>query len=663
VNVGKQETESSHNAAAPCSYKGIAMKMTIGLKLGAGFGLVLTLLSGFGAFSVLQSAAAAGRASNLAHHADELDGIASLAHESGLVRIKLRDFMLAPSAETAKSLDQAGESLGLTVDQIRKQIGTGVGSDIMAQVPDSVRAYRTGSTELARLTLERLNQQTQVLNPAGEHATAAIEEFVATDATRGDSLAKQILSARLMANRFFANPTEQAHAAAVSSLAAASASLHAASSHAASPALANARDEMVKYKDAFNAMTKFIADRDRVKTEQLDPAVKKLAQGVDQLRELLKKDSDAAAEAQKAAATLNFTASAIILGTSLTLGTGIAVLLSRSISRSIRRVAERAEHIAANDLTGDELVVDSHDEIGQLTESVNKMTLSLRDIIGHLTTASHEVTAASTEIAASSEQISMSLRQQETQVSQISSAVSQMSAAAGDIAAKAGDASGQANSAGAAAKAGATTVESTVSGMRRIADAVRIAGTSVTALGARGEEIGRVIDVISDIADQTNLLALNAAIEAARAGEHGRGFAVVADEVRKLAERTARATDEVSQSIKAIQTETATTVDRMNVGTKEVETGAVQAEGAGQSLGAILDRTNAVGASISCILAAAEEQSAATTQVLRSVEEITSVAREASAGASQAAQATTQLSSKAELLKTIIDRFKLAGRR
>jgi len=234
-----------------------------------------------------------------------------------------------------------------------------------------------------------------------------------------------------------------------------------------------------------------------------------------------------------------------------------------------------------------------------------------------------------------------------------------MSGAAGDIARKAAEANAEATAAGDAAQTGSRTVGSTVHGMRRIAESVRAAGTSATELGKRGEEIGRIIQVITDIADQTNLLALNAAIEAARAGEHGRGFAVVADEVRKLAERTVKATDEVSVSINAIQSETTTTVQQMKAGTTEVEEGVVLAQGAGESLGAIVTRTKAVGGSIHSILAAAEEQSAATSQVARSIGEITSTARQAAAGAGQAAAATTQLSAKAESLQQIVQRFKV----
>jgi methyl-accepting chemotaxis protein len=195
--------------------------------------------------------------------------------------------------------------------------------------------------------------------------------------------------------------------------------------------------------------------------------------------------------------------------------------------------------------------------------------------------------------------------------------------------------------------------------MRSINDSVSASAASVQELGKRGTQIGEIIAVINDIADQTNLLALNAAIEAARAGEHGRGFAVVADEVRKLADRTTKATEEIGESIQAIQTETGDAVERMNAGTAEVERGVELATGAGESLRRIVAGARDVAGMIRSIAAAAEQQSAASEEVSRNVESISSVTRQSSEGAGQAATAAAELSAKAERLQGLVARFKL----
>ena len=184
---------------------------------------------------------------------------------------------------------------------------------------------------------------------------------------------------------------------------------------------------------------------------------------------------------------------------------------------------------------------------------------------------------------------------------------------------------------------------------------------SVTELGKRGEEIGKIIEVINDIADQTNLLALNAAIEAARAGDAGRGFAVVADEVRKLADRTTKATDEVGESIEAIQSETKLAVERMASGTEEVEKGVVLVTQAGDSLKQIVDGAQDVSGMIGSIAAAAEQQSAASEQVSNNIEKISAVSKEATEGADQASRAASELSSKAEGLQVLVSKFKVSA--
>jgi methyl-accepting chemotaxis protein len=181
----------------------------------------------------------------------------------------------------------------------------------------------------------------------------------------------------------------------------------------------------------------------------------------------------------------------------------------------------------------------------------------------------------------------------------------------------------------------------------------------VSTLGKKSEEIGQIIKVINDIADQTNLLALNAAIEAARAGEHGRGFAVVADEVRKLAERTTKATEEVSSSIREIQTETVHAVQQIEAGAGRVAKGVNLANSAGQALGRITQSSEGLSGMVQSIAAAADQQSSAASEIAGAVERINAVSRESAESANQAAQAANLLSQQAEKLQGLVCRFKL----
>jgi methyl-accepting chemotaxis protein len=301
------------------------------------------------------------------------------------------------------------------------------------------------------------------------------------------------------------------------------------------------------------------------------------------------------------------------------------------------------------------------DEIGELGRWFNRFVERVHDMVLEIGTVTRDVAAASTQIAASGEEMARGASEQAEQVRQISAAVEQMASSVVEVARKSADAAGTAEQAGEAAEAGGAVVNQTVADMGSIQEAVRSSAASVQDLGARGEQIGQIIAVINDIADQTNLLALNAAIEAARAGEHGRGFAVVADEVRKLADRTTKATDEIAGSITAIQTETLDAVQRMEAGSARVEQGVNKAHEAGASLERIVGAAQSVTSMIQSIAAAAEQQSAASEEVSRNIASIEAVARQTREGTDQAARAAGDLSTKAERLQTLVNGFKVAA--
>lgn len=423
---------------------------------------------------------------------------------------------------------------------------------------------------------------------------------------------------------------------------------------------------------------------DRAPTELLDKAVQHVLDHADAERAAAK-----AAASRALLISLMGLAIGTIAGVSL-----VRISLKRTISSPLERQIAAIERIAGGDFTANAVVGiavgNRRDEIGRLTQSVLELHGSVRLLIGQMAGSSRAVVEAVVELnqtseqsASAAEEIAQSVTQlaagatsQATDVDAASRTLEGLLQAVTQIAAGAQEQAGQVETAnrltnemahsieaitdhatqtaavsriaGQTAREGAEIVKKTVDGMGRIQESVLSAGELVSQLGHQSQQIGEIVQAITDIADQTNLLALNAAIEAARAGEHGRGFAVVADEVRKLAERSGKSAAEISQLIARIQQGISGAVAAMERGTEEVEAGAKLAAAAGQALQAIQANNGETERSVSAIVLAAQALTIGSRHVVEAIDAVAAVTQENSAaseemaaGANQVAEAVT----------------------
>ena len=402
---------------------------------------------------------------------------------------------------------------------------------------------------------------------------------------------------------------------------------------------------------------------------KLEEAIKLSAEGMKQAADIVERDIKKLIElnnnkAKKAGdeATHIFEQSKLIVGGFILVSALAAIVLAlmytRSITSPVGQSLGIAERIAKNDLS-EVIDVQGNDEVARLMQALKVMQGGLRNTLTLISDSSNQLASTSEEMHAVTEDANKGMQRQNHEVEMAATAVTEMSAAVEEVARNASAASEAATRSNSAAVAGRTRVDETVQAISLMVSSVEDATQEVQGLAVMATDISKVLDVIRAIAEQTNLLALNAAIEAARAGEAGRGFAVVADEVRALAHRTQQSTSEIEQMISSIQKGTGAAVSAMTHTNAQAQKTLDTAQGAGSALVEITESIDNITERNVLIATASEEQAQVAREVDRSLVSIRDLSSQASDGSSQTAIATSELTKLAVELNRLVKQFRM----
>lgn len=376
---------------------------------------------------------------------------------------------------------------------------------------------------------------------------------------------------------------------------------------------------------------------------------------------LVKAANDLYASQMKSSAN-DVTRAVELLGVSvllaLLIGIAAAWLITQQIVPALQAALAGVQRIANGDLSGT-AQVNRGDEIGQLQTGLAQMTVSLRDLVSHIGDGATQIASATEELSAITQQTMAGANDQKLETEQVATAMNEMTASVQDVARNAVEAAHSVDQAAVDAESGAQIVNQTVAQIERLASEVERSSTAMGALEQESGKIGNMLDVIKAVSEQTNLLALNAAIEAARAGEAGRGFAVVADEVRGLARRTQQSTQEIETLISALQHGTATAVQRMGDSRALTTSTVALAREAGAALNSITQSISKVQGMTQQIAAAAEQQGAVADEINRSVVSVQGIAEQTSTASQQTAGASLELAKLGTELQNQVRRFRV----
>ncbi len=622
-------------------------------KLGIGFGLVLllTLLITFTGWTGM---------SGIISRGDKLGFISSLNELTKDLRLARMDYDMRRGEQGPGAVNELLAKLESGLQSARGMIEQPADAAMVDQQLAAVAEYKRAFGEMTQATVQREDARSK-LGANADNAVAKVGE-VEKALLQGDSVAqynavielsKLLQQARYQVRGYTYSGKADAEQPALTAIENALKNLESLPGRVPEQHIANLQQATDSLKAYRAAVSQF---RDsQVKNAAALAAMS--AQG-DILIAVSKKltESQTVVRDTDAAHAKNM----LLVATALALIFGLiaAWAITRQIIIPLTQTLKVAERVAAGDLTHN-LVSLRRDELGQLQRSMQSMTQGLRELIGGISDGVTQIASAAEELSAVTEQTSAGVNNQKVETDQVATAMNEMAATVQEVARNAEEASEAAVAADQQAREGDKVVGEAIAQIERLAAEVSHSTEAMGELKRESDKIGSVLDVIKSVAQQTNLLALNAAIEAARAGEAGRGFAVVADEVRSLAQRTQKSTEEIEELIVGLQNGTQQVATIMDNSRTLTDSSVELTRRAGGSLESITRTVSAIQAMNQQIAAAAEQQSAVAEEINRSVLNVRDVSDQTSAASEETAASSVELARLGTHLQTLVGRFKV----
>ncbi len=622
-------------------------------KLGIGFGLVLllTLLITFTGWTGM---------SGIISRGDKLGFISSLNELTKDLRLARMDYDMRRGEQGPGAVNEYLNKLDSGLQSARGMIEQPSDVAMVDQQLAAVAEYKRAFGEMTQATMQREDARSK-LGANADNAVAKVGE-VESALLQGDSVAqynavielsKLLQQARYQVRGYTYSGKADAEQPALTAIDNALKNLESLPSRVPEQHITNLQQAT----DSLKAYRAAVAQFRDSQVKNAASLASMSAQG-DILISLSKKltESQTVVRDTDAAHAKNM----LLVATALALAFGLiaAWAITRQIIIPLTQTLKVAERVAAGDLTHN-LVSLRRDELGQLQRSMQSMTQGLRELIGGISDGVTQIASAAEELSAVTEQTSAGVNNQKVETDQVATAMNEMAATVQEVARNAEEASEAAVAADQQAREGDKVVGEAIAQIERLAVEVSHSTEAMGELKRESDKIGSVLDVIKSVAQQTNLLALNAAIEAARAGEAGRGFAVVADEVRSLAQRTQKSTEEIEELIVGLQNGTQQVATIMDNSRSLTDSSVELTRRAGGSLESITRTVSAIQAMNQQIAAAAEQQSAVAEEINRSVLNVRDVSDQTSAASEETAASSVELARLGTHLQMLVGRFKV----